>query len=338
MIRRALGDPDHSQAIHFLRPYGSFRVELKTLALSLTKLAIKTDAKSAGETLNRFLTLGEARELKAYEVTLFYGFKVDARLDLGEGAFLAPYDDAKEFCGEFPFLQFGHLPADIKLHHPLADAPKSIAALVRELTWGPAITSTEVGTEKSLTTHFQFTIDEEHIEDPSSSYQFPTDHEMLRDFLCVATGEQQVSPRQYIRADRWMEALDPNVKFGWTSGRSWVNDWWRENQLSEDGARTFLELIRGWRTYQGDRELLGLAIRRLAALPSRAGRFGTEDRLLDTAIALETMYNLDAPEITYKLQTRGRVLSWYQCRGADGDIRQGQGFLPRTFRIGTRVS
>ena len=83
-----------------------------------------------------------------------------------------------------------------------------------------------------------------------------------------------------------------------------MNDWWRENQLSEEGARTFLELIRGWQTYRGDRELLGLAIRRLAALPSRAGRFGTEDRLLDSAIALETMYNLDAPEITYKLQTR----------------------------------
>ena len=304
VIRRGLGNPDHSQAIRFLRPYGSFHVELKTLALSLTKLAIKTDPKNAGDTLHRFLTLGEARELKAYEVTLFYGLKVDARLDLGEGAFLAPYDDAKAFCGEFPFLQFRHMPAGIDLQHPLANAPKSIAALVRELTWGPAITSTGVETENSLTTHFRFTIDEEHIEDPSFSYQFPTDHETLRDFLCVATGEQQASPRQYIRVDRWMEDLDPNVRFGWTSGRSWVNDWWRENQLSEEGARTFLELIRGWQTYRGDRELLGLAIRRLAALPSRAGRFGTEDRLLDSAIALETMYNLDAPEITYKLQTR----------------------------------
>ena len=304
VIRRAMGDPDHSQAIQFLRPYGSFRVDLKTLALSLTKLAIKTEAKNACETLHRFLTQGEARELKAYEVTLFYGLKVDARLDLGDGAFLAPYDDAKAFCGEFPFLQFRHLPAGIELHHPLADAPQSIAALVRELNWGPAITSTEVKVENSLTTHFRFTVDEEHIEDPAFSYQFPTDHETLRDFLCIATGEQQISPHQYIRVDRWMEDLDPNVRFGWTSGRSWVNDWWRENQLSVDGARTFLELIQRWQTFQGDRELLGLAIRRLAALPSRAGRFGTEDRLLDTAIALETMYDLDAPEITYKLQTR----------------------------------
>jgi len=304
VIRQALGDPDHGKAIQFLRPYDGFHVKLKSLACSLTKLAIKTDGRNAGQTLHRFLTLGEARELKAYEVTLFYGLKVDARLDLGEGAFLAPYDDAKALCGEFPFIHLRHLPADIELHHPLADAPKSIAALVRELTWGPAIMSTEVETENSLATHFRFTVDETCIEDPSFSYQFPTDHERLRDFLCVATGVQQASPLQYIRVDRWMEDLDPNFRFGWTSGRRWVNDWWRDNQLSPDDARTFLELIRGWRAYQGDRELLGLAIRRLAALPSRAGRFGTEDRLLDSAIALEIMYNLDAPEITYKLQTR----------------------------------
>ena len=304
VICQALGDPDHSQAIQFLHPYGGIRVELKTLALSLTKLAIKTDAKNAGEKLHRFLMLGEARELKAYEVTLFYGLKMDARLDLGKGAFLAPYEQAKAFCGEFPFLQFRNLPPGMEQRHPLDDAPKGIAALVRELTWGPAIASTEAEMENSLTTRFRFTVDEEHIEDPSFSFQFPTDHETLRDFLCIATGEQQVCPRRYIRVDRWMEDLNPNVRFGWTSGRSSVNDWWRENQLSEDGARSFLELIQGWRTYQADRELLGLAIRRLAALPSRAGRFGTEDRLLDTAIALETMYNLDAPEITYKLQTR----------------------------------
>ena len=63
-------------------------------------------------------------------------------------------------------------------------------------------------------------------------------------------------------------------------------------------------MIRRWKGYQGNRDSLELAIRRLAALPSREGRFGTEDRLLDTAIALEAVYSLDAPEITYKLGIR----------------------------------
>ena len=209
VISQALGHSGKAQAVHFLRPYGVFRVKLKTLALSLTKLAIKTDGRNAAQTLQRFLTLGEARELKAYEVTLFYGLKLDRRLDIGEGAFLAPYEEARAFSGEFPFLAFKHHPMGIEQHHPLDDAPKSIAALVRELTWGPAITSTEVELERSLTTRFQFSIYEEPIEDPSFTFQFPKAHEAVRDFLCVATGEQLVSRYQYVRVDRWMGGTGP---------------------------------------------------------------------------------------------------------------------------------
>ncbi len=318
VIRQALDHSSQGQAVHFLRPYGAFRVELKTLALSLTKLAIKTDGSNAAETLHRFLTLGEARDLKAYEVTLFYGLKLDRRLDIGDGAFLAPYEEAKAICGEFPFLNLRHLPAGIEQRHPLDEAPESIAALVRELTWGPAITSTEVESEKILNTRFRFSFEEETMEDPSSTYQFPRDHETVRDFLCIATGEQQISRRQYVRVDKWMEDLDPNVKFGWTSGGGWANDWWRENHFSEDSAEVFLEMVRAWRMYQDDRDRLGLAIRRLGGLPSRVGRFGTEDRILDTAIALETMYSLDAPEITYKLETRAGYLL-----GTNGEERIG---------------
>ena len=129
-----------------------------------------------------------------------------------------------------------------------------------------------------------------------------------------------------------MEDLDPNVKFGWTSGGGWRNDWWGETHFTEESAETFLEMIRAWRRHQGDRDRLALAIRRLAALPSRIGRFGTEDRILDTAIALETMYGLDSPEITYKLETRegyflgnnahermeilGKVKNFYEARSA----------------------
>ena len=305
VIRQALGQSDQDEAIHFVHPYGSGAVELKTLALSLTKLAIKTDGRNASQVLHRFLTLGEARKLKAYEVTLFYGLKMDRRLEIGDGAFLAPYENVKVVCGEIPYLNLRHLPAGIRRSHPLDEAPASIGALVRELTWGPAITSTESRLERTLTTHFRFSVEDEPIQEPytgpSSTFQFPKDHETVRDFLSIATGEHQISRRQYVRMDRWMEDLDPNVKFGWTSGGGWRNDWWDETHFSEESAEAFLEMIRAWRRYQGNRDRLALAIRRLAALPSSIGRFGTEDRILDTAIALETMYGLDSPEITYKL-------------------------------------
>ena len=336
VIRQALGQSDQDQSILFVGPYRLGAVKLKTLALSLTKLAIKTDGRNASQVLHRFLTLGEAHKLRAYEVTLFYGLKMDRLHDIGDGAFLAPYEDAKAVCGELPFSSIRHLAAGIQQSHPSDEAPTRIAALVRELTWGPAIASTEAQLETTLTTHFRFSVDDELIEDsytdPSATFHFPRDHETVRDFLCIATGKHQIARQQYVRVDRWMEDLDPNVKFGWTRGSGWVNDWWKENHLSEDGAEGFLNLIQAWRTYRGDRHQLGLAIRRLAALPSRIGRLGTEDRILDTAIALEIMYGVDKSEITYKLKTRagyflgndaqermeifGKVNDFYEARSA----------------------
>ena len=68
-------------------------------------------------------------------------------------------------------------------------------------------------------------------------------------------------------------------------------------------------MVRAWGSYEKeDRDRLGLAIRRLASSLSRTGRFRIEDRILDIAIALEIMYGLDDPEITYKLRTRAAYL------------------------------
>ena len=304
VIHQALDDPEEDKAVYFVSPYRSFRVELKTLALGLTKLAIKTNGLNAAKSLHSFLTLGEARELKGYEVTLYYGLKLDRHLDIAPGAFLAPYEDVKDIYGSIPALELEYLHKAIQPTHPLDEAPQSIAALVRELAWGPAITSASEKLESSLTVTFSYSIEDEPVQDTSSTYRFSRDHETVRDFLSIASGNNQIAPLQYIRADKWMEAFDPNVKHGWSSGRSRRNDWWQENKLSENDAAIFLEMLEGWRGYLGDRDRLGLALRRLAVLPSRTGRFGVEDRILDAAIALESMYSLDAPEITYKLGTR----------------------------------
>ena len=76
---------------------------------------------------------------------------------------------------------------------------------------------------------------------------------------------------------------------GLDSGSSVISGWeWmrRKDSLSEANAHLLLEIIQEWKAFQGDRDGLEIAIRRLAILPSRAVRFDAEDRLLDTAIAL----------------------------------------------------
>ena len=57
-------------------------------------------------------------------------------------------------------------------------------------------------------------------------------------------------------------------------------------------------------------------IGRLAEALAREGRFAVEDRILDIAIALERMYELDGGEISHKLRTRA---AWFL--GADAESR-----------------
>ena len=56
-------------------------------------------------------------------------------------------------------------------------------------------------------------------------------------------------------------------------------------------------------------------ITRLAEALARQGRFRTEDRILDVAIALERMYELDQGEISFKLKTR--AASFLETRTKD---------------------
>ena len=55
---------------------------------------------------------------------------------------------------------------------------------------------------------------------------------------------------------------------------------------------------------------------RLGEALGRDGRFAVEDRILDVAIALEQMYELDGGEISHKMRTR---VAWFL--GADSESR-----------------
>ena len=75
--------------------------------------------------------------------------------------------------------------------------------------------------------------------------------------------------------------------------------------LSDHEVETFRELMQGWGACRQRHDAVELAIARLADSLSRTGRFELEDRILDTATALEIFYELGGSELRYKLATRG---------------------------------
>ena len=77
----------------------TFRATLRGLVARLAKLSIKEGGEEAARRLQRYLTAGANGTVPAYEITVIHGLVVKTRFNLGAGAYLAPYADAREEFG-----------------------------------------------------------------------------------------------------------------------------------------------------------------------------------------------------------------------------------------------
>ena len=254
-----------------------FRSDLTWLVSHLAKLSVKEGGAEAARRLHRILSAGANACVPAYETIVFHGLFVKRRIDLGNGAYLAPYEHARS--------EFG-LPEEPepwpKSSHPNA------AVIVRSLSYGPCVAPSDDGPG---------------FPQMQIAYRFPTnyqidleswfnDSKLLVDLLSIAARVPLLSRTLYVRLPKWIEEIDPNFAFGARNSRGFTSDMWPKGRdLSQDDVDAFVALSRGWGTYAGKSDSMEIAIRRLAGSFSRpGGRFGEEDRILDVAIALEVFY------------------------------------------------
>ena len=177
---------------------------------------------------------------------------------------------------------------------------------MRELTWGPFVAPVEAMSNGFSDPDFEMQVRDPQTGDPKGIFDSFDDTEVIADLLCIVTESSQDFGHQYICLDSWTRALDPSYSFG-SFGSPPDKARRRETTLTGEDAEFFYELISLWRGL-GSNNRLDLALRRLVTCYSRAGRFAFEDRVLDTAIALEIMFELDREEIGYKLKTRAAYL------------------------------
>ena len=138
-------------------------------------------------------------------------------------------------------------------------------------------------------------------------YRFPGDYEIdltdqllddskvLVDLLSIATRTPLISPTSFVRVAKWIEELDPSFACSFRNSSASLSDASpKEHPFSQQDAAAFASLASRWCTYRGQRDVIDLAIRRLAASFARVGGpFSAEDRILDVSIALEIMYGPD---------------------------------------------
>jgi hypothetical protein len=239
--------------------------------------ARKEGGEEAARRLHRFLSAEANASVPAHEITVFHGLVVKGRIDLGTGAYIAPYEHAK--------VEFD-LPEEPepwpKSSHPNA------AVIVRSLRYGPCVAPSDDGPG---------------LPQMQIAYRFPTnyqidleswfdDSKLLVDLLSIAARVPLLSRTLHVRLAKWIEEIDPNLAHGTRDSGGFMSDVWPEGRdISKGDADAFVALSRGWGMYADKSDAMNLAIRRLAGSFSRpGGRFGEEDRILDVAIALEVLY------------------------------------------------
>ena len=317
LIESGLRGSGKSEVAVFRILNGGFSSSLKSLVARLAKLSVKEGGEEAARRLHRYLTAGANGTVPAYEITVIHGMVVKTRFNLDEGAYLAPYADARE--------EFG-LPDEPE---PLSQTSfPDAAVLVRGLEYGPGVVPPG---------------DIDGLPDVQVAYRFPADYrvdlehwfvdsKLLVDLLSIATRVPLLSRTFHVRLARWIEEMNPNFAFGTRVSEGFISDAWpRSHDLVKGDVVAFLEMARGWHTFPDKPEAVELAIRRLAASFSRpGGRFGQEDRILDVAIALEVLYG---GMTGHKLAQRAAALLGTSATEQKRTYDQARGFYDARSRI-----
>ena len=300
-----------TKGFHFGRVLGRFRADIKFLIANLAKLSVKVGGEYAATMLHRFLVAGEGVRLHAHEIAVLHGLKLDEPIRLGPGACLASYCAVRMRFGlpenPDPWLRLSDEGLD--LHPGRLGRASSLAVLVRQVNWGPAVApSDRANGESPLELRYRFP-DDHRVESLADVFE---ERQTLMQLLSIAVRSKLVSHTVIDAVPRWMTLLDPNLRTQSPGGARNVFDVWPQDHVpSTRELDAFAAAARGWLTFcagKGDRST-ELAIRRTAAsfgIPG--GRFGVEDRLIDASIALEAMYGPLDSEITRKISSRAAWL------------------------------
>ena len=289
VICHALPNPSEDGMVQCVLADEWYDFLLSDLVSKTMKSVLKVGGRESALILNRFLTLGESRQLRGFEITSFQGVECKGPLYIGEDAYFAPYDDAK---AAYSLPEYEGASS-----RSLLDSKSTLATVfIREFSWGITVGPP--------------TRDGEPIVRPQ--YPFLVSYESIIDLLSIATGKSLAAPHQYIRTDGSLENLSLGINKIYSDGGRLT----AKHVLSDEDLETFTELFCGWQVFNQKRDAVELAIMRLAGSLSRRDRFDVEDMILDTATALEIMYELDGSEIGHKLAIRA---AWFL--GANPDER-----------------
>ena len=219
-----------------------------------------------------------------FHVALFFGLRVSAEVRVAKDMTIVPFERVAAYLHES------------MLHRVAPEITEynrwnSVSAIVRPFRWRPEFYRSGEDSEPELDWESNFFEDAEVlIELLAMSHATPV--------VCLATVP-------YCAHRTAMGLLGEGNQGSGFGSRRWVRTFDTNTEPSEVNMDAMEETRKAFRERNSERYRdCAPVIARLVEALARSGRFRIEDRILDVAIALERMYELDQGEISFKLKTR----------------------------------
>ena len=287
-VRPNLGGGDNRDTFVVMLSRGHL-LQMGTLARSLIRTALKQGCGDAVEQLERLLSLSAEGRVPGYEVYVFRGLTACGEIEIVPGLEILDYERA---------VQRGLVKKDPPgpIEESRDYAGMGALVLAREMAWGPCLVPPLSGRDE--------------FPDPACEFRWAPGcgTGIFFDLLSLCTSRQvqilsivQCAP-EFVEIDSGFGPVTGTI-FGHGEGL-------KSEALGADDIARLREVVGLWTEFDPDkRDVLELSAGRLSSSVYRnRGRFRVQDRILDAAIALEIMYELDPPELTNKLASRAAHL------------------------------
>ena len=288
-ISPSIGGSGNDLATFVVMPSGGSLLQMNILARYLTKSAIQQGCPAAVGHIEHLLSLNARGCVPGYEISVFRGLTMSGEIEIAPGLEIIDFQRAAERG-----LVKNEPPGP---SNPTPDyAAMDALVLARQITWGPCL-----------------------IPPPKASDEFP--HSIPKFRWLPGGGTGSVIDLLSVCMSHHLQVLfvsfcapefvDVSRSFASGSGYGYMHDeHWAKTDLTNEHVRHLQGLLRSWARFNdAKRDILELAVNRLSSsIQRKRGRFWVQDRILDAAIALEIMYELESPELTNKLSTRAAHL------------------------------
>ncbi len=267
--------------------------------------ALEHTPQTTASALAEMMLKGENHDLSSYSILLFRGLHVERRHDFQGGLSVISFEEARQYLSDSMAQSLVEEGTDV--------GREPLGAVVSEVKWGPAIVPAGYDMKANW---------------PDRSKTFRDDALLLVDLLAVTHGLPVVSTGRHTKVvERQVEHLVGRIPLF----RSWMLrdlsgvDTSNVNSsttptVSEDRLSDCAQLLS---KMDKDDVILRLALSRLSSSLSRIGMHAAFDRIIDVAIALEVMHQLDAS------RGKGSQLS-RRARNLVGQNRKDRNWIRRT--------